>query len=546
MFTKSKISQSMLDAVNSVIAEEDKKLLLEPEKKSTKIATPTGTKVLGHRYGNSAKAHKDQTSHDVDKLKGPKAKEMKEEDGSCVTEPEAKNIAKKEVKGHEKKMHKEEFSFQQKLVERAKMKMKENKGNGPQETFTDNNMGEEKHVETMHKSPSKGTDIADKSYLKDMGKKPTVKGDLKNLGRFLTGKKETNESVEVTSGKSDEVTTDMIKGREKGGNSNEFKPYKLQLKIDGEMKAPAVKEPEETAARKSIETHHSTESSKREKLSSTIKKMHEEEAILDEMINEVLAKDASAGDYIDDFVHSDNPKFAGKSKKKRKEMALAAYYSKKNEEVGLSEGVEVKKEYDDKKEAEHGVYHKGKKIGYIVHDKKHDTHTAYHSPSSHDDDGHADDYSQIDDFHKHHHAVAQIKASAGVNEEVGLDEADTKNTDLEHRQDMRRKEGMTLHLQQMGKNPKQIEKLMKKMKMPHSEETVVEGRMKDMATNKAEDERLEKEKGSWKKETPWMDSKETVTDKSGAKHTPMSRAKDLARSAFKKLQKETMMGKISN
>ena len=478
MFTKSKISQSMLDAVNSVIAEEDKKLLLEPEKKSTKIDTPTGTKVLGHRYGNSAKAHKDQTSHEIDKIKGPKEKEMKEE---------------------------VDTSFQQKLVERAKMKMtKEGKGNGPQETFTDNNMGEEKHVETMHKSPSKGTDIADKSYLKTAGKKPTVKGDLKNLGRFLTGKKETNESVEVTSGKSDEVTTDMIKGREKGGNSNEFKPYKLQLKIDGEMKAPEAKEPEETEARKSIKAkepkvdlpnlvpeeknwiagaikkpgaetaaahragmstqayaekhkHDSGKAGKRARLAMTLAKIHKEEAELDQQINEVLSKDASAGDWIHDFVHSDNPKFEGKSKKKRKEMALAAYYSKKNEEVEL-------------------------------------------------------------------------------------DEADTKNTDLEHRQDMRRKEGMTLHLQQMGKNPKQIEKLMKKMKMPHSEETVVEGRMKDIATDKAEDERL----GTWKKETPWMDSKETVTDKSGAKHTPMSRAKDLARSAFKKLQKETMMGKISN
>jgi hypothetical protein len=45
-------------------------------------------------------------------------------------------------------------------------------------------------------TPPKNTDVADKSYLKDMGKKPTVKSDLKNLGRFITGKKETNEEVE--------------------------------------------------------------------------------------------------------------------------------------------------------------------------------------------------------------------------------------------------------------------------------------------------------------------------------------------------------------
>lgn len=50
-------------------------------------------------------------------------------------------------------------------------------------------------------------------------------------------------------------------------------------------------------------------------------------------LQEVLAADDSAGKWISDFVHSDNPKFAGKSKEKRKQMALAAYYSaKRNEE----------------------------------------------------------------------------------------------------------------------------------------------------------------------------------------------------------------------
>jgi hypothetical protein len=78
MFTKSKITQSMIDAVKGVISEDDKKLLLEPGK-SEKVPTPTGMKVYGHRYGDSAKARKDQTGHDIDNLKGPKDKEMKEE-----------------------------------------------------------------------------------------------------------------------------------------------------------------------------------------------------------------------------------------------------------------------------------------------------------------------------------------------------------------------------------------------------------------------------------------------------------------------------------
>lgn len=69
-----------------------------------------------------------------------------------------------------------------------------------------------------------------------------------------------------------------------------------------------------------------------------------------------------------------------------------------------------------------------------------------------------------------------------------------------------------------------------KKKTTKEEVEIEEGRMKDIATNDAEDKRL----GSWRKETPWMKAKDTVTDKSGAKHTPMSAAKHLARLALKK------------
>ena len=53
----------------------------------------------------------------------------------------------------------------------------------------------------------------------------------------------------------------------------------------------------------------------------------------EETIDEVLTKSTTAGETISDFVHSKNPKFAGKSKEKRKQMALAAYYAKQNEEA---------------------------------------------------------------------------------------------------------------------------------------------------------------------------------------------------------------------
>jgi hypothetical protein len=64
----------------------------------------------------------------------------------------------------------------------------------------------------------------------------------------------------------------------------------------------------------------------------------------EDSLEEKLKASDPAGTYIHDFVHSDNPKFAGKSKAKRIQMALAASYAAKgksrNEEVEeVEEGV---------------------------------------------------------------------------------------------------------------------------------------------------------------------------------------------------------------
>jgi len=99
---------------------------------------------------------------------------------------------------------------------------------------------------------------------------------------------------------------------------------------------------------------------------------------LDEAINEVLSKDAEAGEWISDFVHSDDPKFAGKSKEKRKQMALAAYYAKQqNEEVeSLDElskktlGSYVKAAAKDAEEAGRDQEHHGDKSDYARGEKR--------------------------------------------------------------------------------------------------------------------------------------------------------------------------------
>ena len=158
-------------------------------------------------------------------------------------------------------------------------------------------------------------------------------------------------------------------------------------------------------------------------------------------------------------------------------------HMKKEEVEQIEEGIEVKKEYNDKTEAEHGVYHNGKKIGYVVHHKPSGTHTAYHSPQ--DDD----DYGQIDDFRSHHDAVSQIRHSAGVGVHEEVDAA--------------------------------IGLAKPKTSLTPAAKTLAP------QTRVAEASKPPFDK-------PYTTIKNVVTDKSGAKHGPMSRARDIARMAMKK------------
>lgn len=61
-----------------------------------------------------------------------------------------------------------------------------------------------------------------------------------------------------------------------------------------------------------------------------------------EQVDEKLGAGATAGDYIKDFEKSNAPQFAGKSKEKRKKMALAAFLNKESieQEENLIEEIE--------------------------------------------------------------------------------------------------------------------------------------------------------------------------------------------------------------
>jgi hypothetical protein len=379
MFTKNKVTQSMLDAVNLVL-EEDKKLLLEPQ--SEKVPTPTGTKVYGHRYGNSAKARKDQTSHDIDKLKGPKDKEMKEE-----------------LKGNQDKIdanHNGKIDAQDFKILRKEKKVREGL------EFAD------KLLETVRKS-----DVP--AYLrKAKGDTPLTMADAKGPKKDSISAPENlakarNEEVEEKSNKKPAwLLAAELKAEKKEGKLKKEDVEQIEeknwiagaIKHPGAMTAAAKRAGETTSEYEQKHKHDSGKAGKRARLAITLGKLHKEETIneysmddlhkdaaaslkksidkasdariaahkdaakpksflarvgqkqinmvkgawhgltkediteeeLDEMLNEVLSKDATAGDWIHDFVHSDNPKFKGKSKAERKKMALGAYYGKQNEE----------------------------------------------------------------------------------------------------------------------------------------------------------------------------------------------------------------------
>ena len=95
---------------------------------------------------------------------------------------------------------------------------------------------------------------------------------------------------------------------------------------------------------------------------------HEEEIIqyYGEPIYEVMSDNATASDWIDDFVHSDNEKFKGKSKKERIRMALGAYYGHHKEE--MNEKFENNLPWVKTMEKIHGIHNKTNKNE--VYDRK--------------------------------------------------------------------------------------------------------------------------------------------------------------------------------
>jgi hypothetical protein len=564
MFAKSKISQSMIDAVNQVLDESEKRLIndaeldetgfhkaahaakkagqshfefqgkkypatakshkeaIEIEEASEKVPTPTGMKVYGSSYGNSKKARADQTKHSVDDVKGPKAKELVGEDEDCVTKPQAKDIAKKEVKGHEKSMHKEQMSFADKL----KASITEAKSTGTEEIFTDNNIGEMsdaqmKKREKIVMSMKKGEAGLKQRYGKNW------KNVMYATATKQAMKEDSSEEFELDEA---DVTTDMLRGRVAGGKANDFKSYKVKLRgvaknPEDDVKVPPTQTAASTPASLSIkseEKEHDDEKEDKSLIKKMVKKdcMKEEEGV--ELDEAATRKDFQM---VADLIRSHD------SHDKRKELAShhAAIFHAQNprfdhhkfmKACGVSHEV-----YGEETELDEATPAKGTDIA----DKSY-LKTAGKKPGP------------LHNVGKGFKAFIQGKAEPKESVEMTGDQLDEEHGADAHFNNWMNSEhapykddaGDDNKVHQMALN------YLKHSDAPKDKHEMLARQIAHKFHGSSLEEKVIAGVGGWEKQ------KKDVTDKSGAVHTPMSRAKDLARQAFKKIKKETMMGKISN
>jgi len=172
----------------------------------------------------------------------------------------------------------------------------------------------------------------------------------------------------------------------------------------------------------------------------------------EDALMEKLKASAPTAEWIHDFVHSDNPKFAGKSKQERIKMALgAAYAAKRNEEVELEESYE---EAEKHLSLANDADAKGDKTAYHYHmADHHDALSQWHESKGRS--ASADKHAEKADYHSDKYT----QYANGVHEGI-LDTAKQvgkkvlnklgHGSDADMRKDLQKKMGLS----QTGEKPK--------------------------------------------------------------------------------------------
>jgi hypothetical protein len=425
-------------------------------------------------------------------------------------------------------MKKEDTSFASRLLQ----SIREGKGNQPQETFTDNNMGEEMSSAQMKKREKIVMSMKDKTpeFKAKYGKR--WKEVMYATATKMAMREETEQlsEVQVTTQATDpnKVTTDMIRGRQAGGKSNTFKPYKLQLKTNGEMKAPETDQPEDTKEKQKISTNPGPVNVKLDtKLTGSIPQTHFSKeknitkGITIEQVRGVLKdirrkekelRRKDIKDFKDKDIHSEEVEYYEINEEKPEHTHIAHFEDKDGNWMAK---LLINADHDghaiDQANAASG---KGPFGGLKV--RKVERVTKVMEEKEHDDEKDHEDEKEDKKLIK-----KMIKKDCMKEEE--LDEAMDTRSDIPAA--LRKKRG------DKPLTPAEL-------KAPKKDTISAPGRVGKIG---------EEDKKSWRKETDWAPAKGDVKDKSGAIHTPMSRASHLAKQAMKNvgksLNKETMMGK---
>jgi hypothetical protein len=521
MFAKTKISQSMIDAVNKVIGEEpteQKEQVLNEAGAPIKEPTPTGMRVYGSSYGNSAKAKQDQTKSSVDDLKEPTKKDIEKDsklyqkgyhgtskhylrkdtqDYFAKTGRNEEVKMKEDLKGNQHKIdanHNNKIDGQDFAILRGKKKVKEDmefakrllsiyegKTPGSLETFTNNNMGEE-----MSDAQMKKREKIVKSMKKGMAGFKDRYGDKWKNVMYATATKQAmkedssdewdGEFLEEASPVKNQDIADKAYLKHKPGTVKgtmtqlgRFLRGKPEIKEDIEH----IEERDEgkpglmfkKIAAKASKEYGSKEAGNR--VAGAIRK-------------KVLAKE----DVVDESVQTQDTKTADKitTDTLAGRVIGGKLNSFKNYKVDLTTSGEeaVPKEHDigsDTKEKQKITTNPGPV------DVKLDDKLGKPSPYK-------------------YFAKEEVRG-----ELKKIRSKEVKDTNKE--------------ISSFKSHPSATQQLSKNEEVQVDEKVIA---------------------GS----PGWEPMKKDVKDKSGAVHTPMSRAKNLARQAMKKLKNETMMGKISN
>ncbi len=220
------------------------------------------------------------------------------------------------------------------------------KNGGAKEVVKHELQAKDKHdaifnVQMMHhKAGHKIHDVKHKGMVKE----ETIK-ELSNkvLGGYVQGATRDALSKQYSLGKGEKVDTRKLMNRRKGIDKAVDKMAKEEVEQIDELSTDLLHRAAHKAAKVAMTDVQGRSGPIFKKRAAQANKFRakgmeqekKERAMKEEALDEVLTKSTSAGETIDDFVHSKNPQFAGKSKEKRKEMALAAYYSKQNEDLAV-------------------------------------------------------------------------------------------------------------------------------------------------------------------------------------------------------------------